>query len=607
MAVKIFPSREEIENFKTPLNNGEKYFGDRLYSILQNIENRFFELHIQPNINGDRPDIVVIEKATPCSLGGVWIAEVKDWNLSSYNIPDTDSSVWSLKKDPKQSIRSPFKQVEQYKENLFNKHSIELGFKLALVKSNSAFNIVRTAVCFTDQAAIKPKDRNFKHTYCFTQNNTDDDFLEFFTPHRSKNKLTDDMFSDIAQYLAPIEADQERLAFSFDREQQHILNAEQRRIKFVGVAGSGKTEILCSRVAKCLNGGESVLVLTFNKTLRNYLRDRIRKSICRSVQNDELTISHYHQYFRLEANNTNSDKPLLSDYDNPTFFEGKSTKRYDAIFIDEIQDYKENWIRLVDNSFLVENGLFFICGDEAQNIYDRPLEDPEKLPITPVRGKWRRLTTSYRHQGNIADFSGAFVEQFLPEIFDYLQHRRGGQRQQDSKIYYKQIASVQFESEIINLEQMLKRERAQPNNRAYLGFQKEMLRSALDVIERNIREINRCSRTFLCNAEIEQIERLCSNGTQDKEDELDQLEGSLKLNFSHSFGQPKFSTIHGYKGYESEVIILLLSDKKQNAEENIDKLFYTAITRAKKRVYILDMSNTHLSQFCKNSQFVESF
>lgn len=60
MVVKVFPNSEAVKKLKTPLTEGEKEFGNKMYGILQQIENRFFKLHAQPNINGERPDIFII-------------------------------------------------------------------------------------------------------------------------------------------------------------------------------------------------------------------------------------------------------------------------------------------------------------------------------------------------------------------------------------------------------------------------------------------------------------------------------------------------------------------------------------------------------------------
>lgn len=62
------------------------------------------------------------------------------------------------------------------------------------------------------------------------------------------------------------------------------------------------------------------------------------------------------------------------------FFESvrNQLEKYETILIDEIQDYKTSWIRILKEYFLVPNGEFIVFGDEKQNIYDLELGDQSK-------------------------------------------------------------------------------------------------------------------------------------------------------------------------------------------------------------------------------------
>ncbi len=64
--------------------------------------------------SGDRPDFILLQKNV-----GVVIIEVKDWDLDRYIIDENNK--WYLKRN-NQIIKTPFEQVFQYKDNLFNLH-----------------------------------------------------------------------------------------------------------------------------------------------------------------------------------------------------------------------------------------------------------------------------------------------------------------------------------------------------------------------------------------------------------------------------------------------------------------------------------------------------
>ena len=66
----------------------------------------------------------------------------------------------------------------------------------------------------------------------------------------------------------------------------------------------------------------------------------------------------------------------FDSYQNEAFFDNsKNHKKYSAIFVDEVQDYTTEWLRIVMRNFLLEpNGEFVVFGDPKQNLYQRPLD-----------------------------------------------------------------------------------------------------------------------------------------------------------------------------------------------------------------------------------------
>lgn len=113
-------------------------------------------------------------------------------------------------------------------------------------------------------------------------------------------------------------------------------------------------------------------------------------------------------------------------------------------------------------------------------------------------GGWRRLTKSYRKQGNIYKFSCAFAEKFLPDQFPYLPMESESEQLdlfqscKNPKFYYKEIDYNDLESEILKLEKSFlsekPNEKIHPNERIYLSFQKETLKDVLPIIESCLRE-----------------------------------------------------------------------------------------------------------------------
>ena len=128
---RLFPNWEEIYKLKSPLTKGELALTKYLESHLPD----GWEIFVQPYMNGDRPDIVVINKNV-----GIMIIEVKDWNNTNY------SSKRDIKKIRGKTyyktsyyvsdgrgiyrIASPVEQVKRYRKKLISLYVPEIGERI---------------------------------------------------------------------------------------------------------------------------------------------------------------------------------------------------------------------------------------------------------------------------------------------------------------------------------------------------------------------------------------------------------------------------------------------------------------------------------------------
>ena len=137
---QIFPSFENIERLKVSPTEGEAFLLNYLATKFKND----VEIYYQPFLNGDRPDIILMHKDL-----GVTIIEVKDWDLCSYRIDKNNK--WYVKKI-NQIIRSPFQQVFNYKNNLFNLHINGLLEKK--IKNKNFYRLINVYVYFHNQSKL---------------------------------------------------------------------------------------------------------------------------------------------------------------------------------------------------------------------------------------------------------------------------------------------------------------------------------------------------------------------------------------------------------------------------------------------------------------------
>ncbi len=201
--------------------------------------------------------------------------------------------------------------------------------------------------------------------------------------------------------------------------QKRLSESSITQQKISGVAGSGKTQVLAFRAVNAMKRtGGDVLVLTYNITLANYLKFRLSE-IREDFSWEKIDVYPYHQFFRIRAAECQLHVEF-SSYQNEAFFENsKGHKKYSAIFVDEVQDYTTEWLRIIMQNFLlVPNGELVVFGDPKQNVYQRPLDANGDIRLGIIGGQWnRQLTTSRRFTNpRLANLATAFQTQFMANL-----------------------------------------------------------------------------------------------------------------------------------------------------------------------------------------------
>ena len=303
---KIFPTFENIERLTVPPTEGELF-------LLKYLEEKFpddVEVYFQPFLNGDMPDIILLKKGV-----GATIIEVKDWHLDSYRIDEYNK--WRFKKGSKR-IKSPIKQVHNYRDNLYNLHIN--GLLEEKIKNSQFFSRIRTFVYFHNASRNELNDfyskalqyyRELEHGYLA------DLQLGNITPQEVNEKLDnlkrlkastgiekdlqfdivgsdnlqkiklpnqddlqlfkDSIYTEFQRYLQPPTHTLEQgKIITYPKQQQKLIESRAIHQKIKGVAGSGKTAVLAKRAVNAhKRHDERVLILTYNITLINYIHDKI--------------------------------------------------------------------------------------------------------------------------------------------------------------------------------------------------------------------------------------------------------------------------------------------------------------------------------------------
>lgn len=715
MAIFI-PSLDKIQKLNVPPTEGEL----ALLNFLDKVLDETYEVYFNPYLNGDRPDVLVMRRGN-----GVIVFEVKDWNLNNFSIDERKK--WRY--IPNDSVvKSPLDQVLKYKTNLYDLHVDKLlEEKINNIKK---FNIVSCAVYFhcasqatVENLIVKPfdKDDRYQKWLYYNINLIGKDSLNehffnrllkkcYLLPQQQSFLFTAELYTNFKRILSParhLMTQGER--YSYTKKQQEIIYSTKLEQRIKGVFGSGKTTVLAARAVQAYkralarNGNPRVLILTYNITLKNFIHDKMMR-VEEEFPWENFIIINYHQFINAELNNLNVDFEIPSGlnseelseyleshyYGNIQLFEEHKDEivKYDAVLIDEIQDYHRTWMDIIKGYFRDPQGDYVLFGDVKQNIYGQPTR--QKDVVSNVLGV-NELKYCFRSGLNVLDL----VETFQTQIFgnkydiDSFEENKGVGALPFQKEGYINYMYLQGKNPIVSLYNIIRGNITNkvadiaPNDITILGYTTKLLRtfdayyryasrervnSMLETIEamymthlnfigkdsttnpnygwfesiskhlkkkifpdRDVMWDNdviklrqhiaklftiydlymEFSMTFKLRLEEEcrdchipfdafigfrehYKEILDSFKNEVYDGDYKFIRDNKKLHFWMNSGTIKISTINSFKGWESEVVFLILEPKYESSTSfnlSFDELLYTGITRTIRNLVIINYGN----------------
>lgn len=180
-------------------------------------------------------------------------------------------------------------------------------------------------------------------------------------------------------------AEQRRLT----EEQYRLLSAvdRQRRVVISGPAGSGKTMLALEQCRRFATGGLQTLYLCFNRRLANWAADRLRDLETVYADTFHGLVDRIAAEHGIALPNREERDSTFFDKTAPDLlFELATTHgpRYDAIVVDEAQDFHDWWLTAVE-ALLRVNGRQTIFLDSNQQIFNRQARESlleESLRLT---------------------------------------------------------------------------------------------------------------------------------------------------------------------------------------------------------------------------------
>jgi len=358
-----------------------------------------------------QPDFVLVSPQF-----GIIIIEVKDWNIrtNAYRFKD-QMTVTCTSHSTGQTVtpKNPFDQAQKYLFALRDLMKAELRNDLHKRLSISALVAFPSGsrVAFMNEFNPAQRYMQSKHQFDFERTIFSEEIAQYRTTpealialyaKRTSPPLNAYEFDTINQTLIPskfvigdVQARQK------GRTGLRLLSEQQQKGAFdltnpvgylLDVAGSGKTNVLVSRAIATVQKKHDdrfpqLLVTTYSRTLADNIRQILNNKLESDSQHrteilerisilsipDLLELIYkdfYGQLFgTLPGESSSGYEARLLDEVLDVLATDDRFKRWDGVFIDEIQDFSDDFLRVC--KAVSRGNLFFFVGDIGQRIYDR--------------------------------------------------------------------------------------------------------------------------------------------------------------------------------------------------------------------------------------------
>lgn len=592
--VILYEENIELDEVASAPKVGELYLIEHLKKNLD----QSFDIFFKPNINGDRPSIVILKKGA-----GIIIVEVKEWNLEDYVYVNGgyagEYGVIISKARSEIPFITPFEKVMAYKKNLYEYHIEELT-KKALFNENYK-SLIKTAVYFYNSIEEETELKFSNNTKSMREIKVwgiDSNIIEDIKNTLIDNELFDDNLYKkcFDKCRSKYHGGESGKFIILEKKKRNLMKSRKgANVKIKGIAGSGKTVLLANRAVGAAirkKGNCRILILSYNMTLRNYIKDKIEE-VRENFSWNIFHIINFHMFIKQKAYECDIEikKNLENIINNETYRLFKEVisddEKYDAIFVDEVQDFKREWLDILKDIFLKDDGEYVIFGDEKQNIYNRDLDNHKRVK-TNIKGRWNELTKSYRVSTNIVNLLREFQKEFFLnkyELDNIEIEEQIGLAINEDEVIYRYNGNIDCLDIFDISKKFFDIKKIDYDDTCIIGSSIEELRE-MEYYARKKYSI-KVERMFETKEEFIHISHFRKG-----HEKLELLRESRRFNFFAQGEGIKMCTTESFKGWEIDNLVLIINKIDKNAE-----LIYTAITRCRKNLLIINRGNIEFHNF----------
>jgi superfamily I DNA/RNA helicase len=337
-----------------------------------------------------------------------------------------------------------------------------------------------------------------------------------------------------------------------------------------------------------------ILILCYNISLSNAIQQMIHHMLndpedlfdfdpnAMTVKNENIIVRNFHSWLK---NDLRIREQQLPDIIEKIERNEAILPTYDAVLIDEGQDFEADWLRLVSLLINADTQSLLLVEDRAQTIYQRKRSYLEDTGLS-FRGRSKVLSINYRNTQQIVKFAWEF----------YRKH----------SVFKNKVVNRDLEGEII-APQSTKRRGPEPGIVKAANFFEEMR-----IVARSIKKLHTEKKVPL-----EDVLILYRVKRTHKYPIIDIIKRSLKdvglpyfwitendvskRSYAKDDGKVKISTIDSSKGLDFRAVYIVNVDSmpfplEENKEREVS-LLYIGMTRAKEYLCLSYSGESEFTQY----------
>jgi len=427
----IRPSVDHFDELQQPLRDAERAVFDAFARLGDD-----WTIYVRPKVGQDVPDLVLVH-----DVRGVVTVDVVDWRATDHRRSEC-GGVEAL--DPsgtwRASTENPLAVSRRHRSTVYEQFFAFPGD--AREPGGDVRSVVVLPWCSGAEAAalLASGSGDPANTVLVWSRDDLTGRLQFLVdgppttpaPAASIGRLRRELVVDglVHEIVAPV-----RLS---EKARQVVDNPGTARVRGVsGTAGSGKSFALTARAARLAAEGRSVLVLCFNLTLANHLRRLVVERCVEYGANPaRVTCTSFHTFCSRVVDDAAqagivADEPARGTWPMKIIakagdvFEAGFERRFDAVLVDEGQDFTVDWWNLLRHHVVHPDGEMLLVADATVELYGKSTwDDPGALDAAGFTEPWIRMNRSYRMAPDLVRSTNEFATSFIagdavvPEIAD---------------------------------------------------------------------------------------------------------------------------------------------------------------------------------------------